>query len=88
MSRRAHITVTVKDENIEKKLRQFKKKLEREGIFRDAKKLAFFESPSSIRRRKRMRAIKMESIRRTALTETGLPGTGAGFGSGSDRSSR
>jgi len=67
MARRAHIVVTVKEENIEKKLRQFKKKLEREGVLKDAKKLSFFESPSLIRRRKRMRAIKMESIRRTNM---------------------
>lgn len=65
MSRRAHITVTVKDENIEKKLRQFKKKIEREGIVREAKAQVYFEAPSSKLRKKKMRAIKLEMIRRT-----------------------
>jgi small subunit ribosomal protein S21 len=65
MSRRAHITVTVKDENIDKKLRQFKKKIEREGIVRDAKKIAYFESKSQKTRKKLMRAKKVEAARRT-----------------------
>lgn len=53
MPKRAHITVTVKDENIEKKLRQFKKKIEREGIVKEAKAQVYFESPSTKRRKKR-----------------------------------
>lgn len=66
MGKRAHITVTVKDENIEKKLRQFKKKIEREGVVKEAKAQVYFESPCTKRRKKKMRAIKLESIRRTA----------------------
>jgi small subunit ribosomal protein S21 len=68
MSKRAHITVTVKDENIEKKLRQFKKKIEREGIVREAKAQVYFESPCSKARKKKMRAVKLEMIRRTNST--------------------
>jgi small subunit ribosomal protein S21 len=66
MGKRAHITVTVKDENIEKKLRQFKKKIEREGIVKEAKAQVYFESPSTKRRKKKLRACKLELIRRTA----------------------
>lgn len=66
MGRRAHIAVSVKDENIEKKLRQFKKKIEREGIIKDAKARVYFESPTAVRRRKKLRAIKLESIRRAS----------------------
>jgi small subunit ribosomal protein S21 len=66
MSRRAHITVTVKDENIEKKLRQFKKKIEREGIIKEAKAQVYFESPSVKRRKKKLRAVKMEALRKAA----------------------
>jgi small subunit ribosomal protein S21 len=66
MGKRAHITVTVKDENIEKKLRQFKKKIEREGIVKEAKAQVYFESPCTKRRKKKMRAVKLELIRRTA----------------------
>ena len=70
MARRSHVTVTIKDDNVERKLRQFKKKIEREGIIRDAKRAVYFESKSQKLRKKRMRAIKMESIRRT---QTQLP---------------
>lgn len=66
MPRRAHITVTVKDENIEKKLRQFKKKIEREGVIKEAKAQAYFEAPSVKRRKKKLRAIKIESLRKAA----------------------
>jgi len=66
MGKRAHITVTVKDENIEKKLRQFKKKIEREGVVKEAKAQVYFESPCAKRRKKKMRAAKLELIRRTA----------------------
>lgn len=70
MSRRAHITVTVKEENIEKKLRQFKKKIEREGIVKEAKAQVYFESPSIKRRKKKLRAIKLESLRRSNMKQT------------------
>jgi len=64
MSRRAHIKITIKDENIEKKLRQFKKKIEREGIIRDAKKMIYFEPKSQKTRKRLLRAIKVETTRR------------------------
>ncbi len=67
MSRRAHIVVTVK-EDFDKKYRQFRKKLEREKILRDAKKMIYFESDSQKNRKRRMREIKMEVTRR-ALQE-------------------
>lgn len=70
MSRRAHITVTVKEENIEKKLRQFKKKIEREGIVKEAKAQVYFEAPSIKRRKKKLRAIKLESLRRANMKQT------------------
>jgi small subunit ribosomal protein S21 len=65
MSRRAHIAVTVKEENIDKKLRQFKKKIEREGVIRDAKRMVYFESKSQKNRKRLLRAKKVESTRRT-----------------------
>ena len=64
MARRAHISVTVKDD-FDKKYRQFRKKIEREGILRDAKKIVYFESDSQKKRKKHMRAVKVEAIRRT-----------------------
>jgi small subunit ribosomal protein S21 len=65
--RKAHVTVTVKDDNIDRKLRQFKKKVEREGVVRDSKRLVYFESPSQKQRKKRMRAVKQEAMRRAML---------------------
>lgn len=67
MTKRAHITVSIKGENLEKKLRQFKKKIEREGIVKDAKKLVYFESKSQKNRKRLMRAKKMETARRLAI---------------------
>ena len=67
MAKRAHITVTVKDENIERKLRQFKKKIERERIIKDAKARVYYEPDCIKRRRKKLRAIKIEFMRQSAL---------------------
>ncbi len=44
--------------NLEKSLRQLKKKVEREGVVRDIKRKAFFEAPTQRRRKRFMRAIK------------------------------
>lgn len=44
--------------NIERSLRQLKKKIEREGVIRDIKKKAYFEPPTQKRRKRLMRAIK------------------------------
>lgn len=76
MPKRAHITVTVKDENIEKKLRQFKKKIEREGIVREAKAQVYFEAPSAKQRKKHMRAQKLELIRRNSQGGEGFSNDG------------
>jgi len=44
--------------NAERSLKQVKKKMEREGIVRDIKRAAYYESPTQKRRKKLMRAIK------------------------------
>jgi small subunit ribosomal protein S21 len=44
--------------NIEKSLRQLKKKIEREGVVRDMKRIVYFEPPTQRRRKRLMRAIK------------------------------
>jgi small subunit ribosomal protein S21 len=41
-----------KNEQLEKALRRFKKKVDRENIIKDAKNKRHFEKPSAIRRRK------------------------------------
>lgn len=46
-----------KGESLEKALRRFKKKVDKEGIIRQLKRHEAYEKPSQRRRRKRMRAI-------------------------------
>jgi small subunit ribosomal protein S21 len=49
--------------NLEKALRQLKKKIEREGIVRDMKRTVYFESPTQKRRKRLVRAIKQNMLR-------------------------
>ncbi|NDD54495.1 30S ribosomal protein S21 [bacterium] len=49
--------------NIEKSLKQFKKKLEREGVSRDMKRQVYFEPPTQKKRKRLMRAIKNNMIK-------------------------
>ena len=49
--------------NLEKALRQLKKKIEREGVVRDMKRTVYFESPTQKRRKRLMRAIKQNFVR-------------------------
>lgn len=60
--KKANITINV-THNVEKALRQLKKKIEREGIVRDMKRLVYFESPTQKKRKRLMRAIKQNYIR-------------------------
>ena len=47
-----------KGESLDKALRKFKKKMEREGLMRDIKKAEFYEKPSIRRRKKIQKARK------------------------------
>jgi small subunit ribosomal protein S21 len=63
MSRKkANIEVHV-SANIEKALRQLKKKIEREGVVRDMKRTVYFEPPTQKRRKRLVRAIKQNLTR-------------------------
>jgi len=44
--------------NIERSLKQLKKKIEREGVVRDMKRRVYFEPSTQKRRKRLMRAIK------------------------------
>jgi small subunit ribosomal protein S21 len=44
--------------NLEKSLKQLKKKIEREGVIRDMKRQVYFEPETQKRRKRLMRAIK------------------------------
>jgi len=54
------VTVTVRDNNVDQALRVLKKKMQREGIFREMKLRRDFEKPSEKRKRE-----KAENIRRS-----------------------
>ncbi len=49
--------------NIERALRQLKKKIEREGVVRDMKRGVYFEAPTQKRRKRLMRAVKQNFMR-------------------------
>ena len=62
MSRKANIEIMV-NSNIERALRQLKKKIEREGVVRDMKRTVYFEPSTQKRRKRLMRAIKQNFVR-------------------------
>lgn len=55
--------------NLERSLKQLKKKVEREGVVRDMKRQVYFEPPTQKRRKRLMRAIKNNLIK---TSEAGL----------------
>ena len=57
------LTVNVKDNNIEQALRSMKKKLQREGLFKEMKLRKHYEKPSLKRARE-----KEENIRRARIS--------------------
>jgi len=65
MARKSNVTVYV-GYNIDKALRQLKKKIEREGVVRDMKRGIYFESPTQKKRKRLIRAIKQNFIRRVS----------------------
>lgn len=49
-----------KDEPLERALRRFKRKLDREGLFKELKKHEYFEKPSQQKRRRLLKAKQKE----------------------------
>ena len=62
MAKVYNIEVAVGD-NVERSLKQLKKKIEREGVVRDMKRLVYHEPSTQKRRKKLMRAIKNNFIK-------------------------
>ena len=65
MAKSVNIEIQVSD-NIEKSLRQLKKKIEREGVIRDMKRLVYHEPPTQKKRKRLMRAIKNTVLKQIA----------------------
>jgi len=63
--KKSNIEVSVST-NVEKALRQLKKKIEREGVVRDMKRGVYFEPPTQKKRKRLMRAIKQNLMRLAA----------------------
>lgn len=61
-NKKANVKVHVTT-NVDKALRQLKKKIEREGIVRDMKRVVYFESPTQKKRKRLIRAIKQNLMR-------------------------
>jgi ribosomal protein S21 len=61
-NKKANIQVPVYS-NIDRALKQLKKKIEREGVVRDMKRRVYFEPPTQKKRKRLMRAIKQNLIR-------------------------
>jgi small subunit ribosomal protein S21 len=53
-----HLQVLVRDNNVEQALRVLKKKMQREGVFREMKRRRFYEKPSDKATREKADAIR------------------------------
>lgn len=52
------VNIVVRDNNVEQALRALKKKLQREGLFREMKARKSFEKPSEKRKREKQEAVR------------------------------
>jgi len=52
------VTVNVRDNNVDQALRVLKKKMQREGIFREMKMRKDFEKPSQKKKREKAEAVR------------------------------
>lgn len=52
------VQVTVRDNNVDQALRVLKKKMQREGVFREMKTRRHFEKPSEKRAREKSEAVR------------------------------
>ncbi|HSO48786.1 MAG TPA: 30S ribosomal protein S21 [Rhizobiaceae bacterium] len=65
--------VLVRDNNVDQALRALKKKLQREGVFREMKLRNFYEKPSEKRAREKAEAVRRaRKLARKRLQREGL----------------
>jgi small subunit ribosomal protein S21 len=57
-SQGVHLQVLVRDNNVDKALKALKKKMQREGIFREMKLRGHYEKPSEKRAREKAEAVR------------------------------
>jgi len=74
-----HVQVLVRDNNVDQALRALKKKMQREGIFREMKMRDYYEKPSQKRAREKAEAVRrVRKLARKRAQREGLIGTGRG----------
>lgn len=68
--------IIVRDNNVDQALRALKKKLQREGVFREMKLRNFYEKPSEKRAREKAEAVRRarKLARKRAQREGLIPG--------------
>jgi small subunit ribosomal protein S21 len=67
------LLITVRDNNVEQALKALKKKMQREGVFREMKRRSYYEKPSERRTRERAEAIRrFHKLRRKQMQRDGL----------------
>ena len=73
------LQVVVRDNNVDQALRALKKKLQREGVFREMKLRNYYEKPSEKKARQKAEAVRRarKLARKRAQREGGLPATPA-----------
>jgi len=70
-----HLQVFVRDNNVDQALKALKKKMQREGLFREMKRRSFYEKPSETRVREKAEGIRRarKQARKQAQREGLLP---------------
>jgi small subunit ribosomal protein S21 len=75
------VQVVVRDNNVDQALRALKKKMQREGIFREMKLRNYYEKPSEKRAREKAEAIRRaRKLARKKAQREGGGGGGTGGG--------
>ncbi|HTJ56190.1 MAG TPA: 30S ribosomal protein S21 [Devosiaceae bacterium] len=71
--------VVVRDNNVDQALRALKKKLQREGVFREMKLRNYYEKPSEKKARQKAEAVRRarKLARKRAQRESGVPAPAA-----------
>ena len=66
-----HLQVHVRDNNVDQALRVLKKRMQREGVFREMKRRKYYEKPSEKRNREAGEAVRRarKAARKTAIRE-------------------
>jgi len=69
------VQIVVRDNNVDQALRALKKKMQREGLFREMKRRNYFEKPSEKKARERAEAVRRaRKLARKRAQREGLVG--------------